>query len=56
LSLTLALGNPALYPEQNVQIQGFKPQIDGTDWLIVSTTHRLDRSGFITELELEINT
>jgi len=55
LSLSLALGNPALYPEQRVQVQGFKPEIDGTDWLIVSTTHRLNNTGFISELELELN-
>jgi len=55
LSLTLALGNPALYPEQSVQVRGFKPDIDGTDWLIVSTGHRLNSSGFTTELELEVN-
>jgi len=54
LSLTLALSNPALYPEQSVQVRGFKPEIDGTDWLIVSTTHRLNNSGFITEMELEV--
>jgi len=54
LSLRLALGNPALYPEQSVQVRGFKPDIDGTDWLIVSTTHRLNNSGFISEVELEV--
>lgn len=35
-------------------VSGFKPEIDGTDWLVAKTTHTVDGSGgFVTALELE---
>ncbi|WP_164276569.1 phage late control D family protein [Stenotrophomonas sp. B1-1] len=54
LSYRLALGRADIYPEQTVTVRGFKPEIDGTDWLVAKTTHTLDGSGgFTTALELE---
>lgn len=54
-SINLATGDPALYPERRVTVQGFKPQIDGTEWLIVETNHRLDGAGGLrTSLQMEL--
>lgn len=54
LSYRLALGRANIYPEQTVTVSGFKPEIDGTDWLVAKTTHIIDGSGgFVTALELE---
>lgn len=54
LSYRLALGRADIYPEQTVNVSGFKPEIDGTDWLVVKATHTIDGgSGFVTALELE---
>jgi len=53
-SLTLARGRPELFPETPVRLSGWKPAIDGTDWLIARVTHRLGSGGFTTGLELEV--
>ncbi|WP_230939921.1 contractile injection system protein, VgrG/Pvc8 family [Xanthomonas translucens] len=51
---TLALGRADLSPEMIVQVQGFKPEIDGKRWLVSKTTHTVTGSGgFGTVLELE---
>lgn len=53
-SLRLALGRADLYPEQRVTVEGFKPEIDGTKWLIEKTTHTLTGiGGFTTQVEME---
>lgn len=54
-SLTLARGRPDLFPELPASVSGWKPAIDGTDWLLSKVTHRLSPSGLVTELELEID-
>lgn len=53
-SLTLAMAHPELFPELPVIVTGFKPEIDGTSWIITRCTHNLSSSGFTTALELEI--
>lgn len=53
LSLTLALGRPDLQPEAPVTVAGFKPEIDGTFWVITQVAHRFGSGGFTTSLELE---
>lgn len=53
LKLTLAIGVPSLVPQSPVTVQGFKQQIDGTQWLATRVTHKLDDSGLTTEVELE---
>lgn len=54
LSYRLALGRADIYPEQTVTVSGFKPEIDGTDWLVSKATHTVDGGGgFVTALELE---
>lgn len=53
-SYTLALGRADLYPEQELNVTGFKPEIDGQDWLVEKVTHNITgSSGFTTTLELE---
>lgn len=52
--ITLAKGRPELFPEIPVTVRGFKPQIDGTDWIIRKVTHNLNDNGLGTALELEI--
>lgn len=53
-SYMLALGRADLYPEQKLSVSGFKPEIDGTDWLIQQLVHRITgSSGFTTSLDLE---
>lgn len=53
LRLTLALGRPALMPQSPVTVEGFKPQIDGTGWLVKKVEHSLGDGGFTTQLEME---
>ncbi|PHM70446.1 phage late control D family protein [Xenorhabdus kozodoii] len=53
-SITLAKGRADIYPETPVQIEGFKPEIDGTHWTIVKVTHNFNDSGFTTSLDLEV--
>lgn len=54
MSYTLALGRADLYPEQRVDLAGFKPEIDSTPWLVAKVTHTITGgAGFTTALELE---
>jgi phage protein D len=53
-SLSLALGRPDLIPELPVTVRGWKPEIDGEDWLITRVSHKLSNSGLTTDLELEL--
>ncbi|MGQ5525170.1 phage late control D family protein [Chitinimonas sp. PSY-7] len=53
-SLTLAKARPELYPELPATVSGWKPAIDGLPWLVSKATHKLDSSGFTTDLELEV--
>lgn len=53
-SINLALGRADLYPEQKIRVEGFKPEIDGTQWLVKQVAHSITGSaGFTTTLELE---
>lgn len=54
-SITLARGNAELMPEVPVRVSGFKPVIDGTQWLAASVEHTIDGSGgFSTGVKLEM--
>jgi len=53
LEITLAIGQPALMVQTPVNVRGFKPEIDGTDWLCKTVEHSLDDNGLSTRLELE---
>ena len=55
LSLNLSRGMPELIPEQQIVVDGFKPEIDELIWLGTTVTHTIDASsGFVTSLECEI--
>lgn len=54
MSYTLALGRPEVFPEMNVAVSGFKPDIDATQWLVKKATHAIGEGGFTTALELEV--
>lgn len=54
--MSLAPGNPAVFPQSPVTVQGFKPEIDATEWLSVKVTHSLGGSGFTTRVEFETKT
>lgn len=56
MGLTLALARPDLMPQTPLKLQGFKPQIDATPWLVVKIQHELGDSGFISKLTLETRT
>jgi len=48
------LGRADVYPEQKVAVSGFKPEIDGTNWLVAKATHTVTGAGgFVSTLELE---
>ena len=51
--IDLALGQPQITPQTPVTVAGFKPEIDGTGWLVKTATHTLAESGLITRLEME---
>ena len=53
-SITLAQGRPDLVPDTHATVQGFKPAIDNTDWVLIKVTHTLNDSGYTTQLALEI--
>ncbi|WP_394564459.1 hypothetical protein [Pantoea sp. SGAir0180] len=45
-----------MIPETPVKAQGFKSVIDNQKWLITNIVHTLDKSGFTTQLNLELMT
>lgn len=46
-------GNPQAAAEQKLVLAGFRPGIP-TEWRVESVTHKLDRSGYTTNLEAEL--
>ena len=54
-SLNLAVGDAELIPEMPIQLQGFKAEIDSSDWIISQVTHNVSPdSGFTTQIECEL--
>ena len=53
LEITLAIGQPALMVQTPVNVRGWKPEIDGTDWLCKTVEHSLDDNGLTTRMEME---
>lgn len=53
MTYSLALGCPEIRSELSVTVCGFKPEIDGTDWLVDRATHTISDAGLQTSLELE---
>lgn len=53
LSTTLATGRPDVGPEYRLRAEGFKPQINGREWVVTRATHSLSDSGLVTSLDAE---
>lgn len=54
LAINLARGRADIYPEMPVKVQGFKPEIDGAEWILTRVSHSLSDSGFTSALEFEV--
>lgn len=54
LTLNVAKGNPLLYPETPVKVQGFKSDINNTPWITERVVHSLNDNGYLCRLELEV--
>jgi len=50
---TLAIGNPLVAAEVPMTLAGVRSGIDGA-WTIARASHRLDASGYVTEVEAEV--
>jgi phage protein D len=53
-SISLATGQPDLFPETPIRVYGFKEAIDQQLWVINKITHTLSNSGFFSNLELNV--
>ncbi|SDK78191.1 hypothetical protein SAMN05661010_00063 [Modicisalibacter muralis] len=53
-SLTLAEGQPGLYPETPAWLIGWKREIEETPWIITEVTHDLSGSAYTNGLQFEI--
>lgn len=54
LELTLAIGRPEVTAQSPVKVTGWKPEIDGDDWLVKEVTHTLNEgSGWTTKAAME---
>ncbi|MBL4766424.1 MAG: hypothetical protein JKY94_01685, partial [Rhodobacteraceae bacterium] len=53
MSLTLALGQPALLPETPVALSGWSGNITAHKWICGPVEHTLNGSGLVTKVELE---
>lgn len=52
----LAVGRPEITAQSPIAVHGFKPEIDGQDWLVKEVTHRMDGgSGWTSSVQMELN-
>lgn len=54
LSIQLAYGVPDLIPEMPIDTIGFKPEIDDIVWLGVTISHKINNSGYTTDIKAEV--
>jgi len=53
--MTLALGQPDIFPERPAFLYGWKPVIDDTDWLVKAVSHDIsDGGGYTNSIEFEV--
>ena len=53
-NLSLVIGRPDITAQSPIRVVGFKPEIDGQDWLEKEVTHNLDDgSGWTTKAQME---
>jgi len=53
MELTLAHGNPELFPQTPVRLEGWKVSIDEAQWQVWEVVHRINGSGFVSLVRLE---
>ena len=53
LSIQLAKGRADIYGNAG-KGSGFKPEIDGAEWILTKVSHSLNDSGFTSALEFEV--
>lgn len=53
LTLEMAEGRADIYPETPVATQGFKEQIDATQWIIDEITHNFTERGYTCSIRME---
>lgn len=51
--ITLGYGRADLMPQRPAVVTGYKPQIDGTPWLITAVRHTLEAGGYTSQITLE---
>lgn len=49
----LAYGDPAIIPNARVKLSGWDSEIDGINWVVIEAVHKLDSSGFATNISME---
>lgn len=54
--ITLARGRPELFPELPASVTGWKPEIDGTGWVVAKVKHTYSGNGYTSALEMEVAT
>lgn len=53
-SVNLARANLNLVPEQPLTLQGYKPEIDREEWIIVRVIHHLNDGGLVSGVDTEL--
>ncbi|MCY7297412.1 phage late control D family protein [Alteromonas sp. a30] len=54
MELTLAHGNPELFPQMPVKLEGWKASIDEVQWQLWEVVHSINGSGFVSRVRLEV--
>ncbi|WP_224798191.1 phage late control D family protein [Idiomarina abyssalis] len=52
-TMSLAVGEPGLFPEVPVTVQGWKPEIDQAKWITEQVSHEISDSGLTSSVSLE---
>ncbi len=53
MELTLAHGNPELFPQTPVKLEGWKASIDTVQWQLWEVVHSINGNGFVSRVRLE---
>ena len=54
MELTLAHGNPELFPQMPINLDGWKASIDEVQWQLWEVVHSINGSGFVSRVRLEV--
>lgn len=53
MELTLAHGNPELFPQTPVKLEGWKASINAAQWQVWEVVHRINGGGYVSLVRLE---